>query len=170
MKGVKPIRNLALLVIAIAVIALDQYTKQLILAHFRYGESVPVLGDVFSLTYVQNPGAAFGLLSRWDSSFRIPFFIVVPLVALVSIGLVLRKISAKDYPMALALSLVVGGAIGNLIDRMNFGYVVDFLDFHWGVYGPHFPAFNVADIAITVGVFFLILDIYLKEAKRKNTK
>ncbi len=168
MKFLPSLRQLLLLTIAGGTIAFDQFTKQLVIDHLRYGQTMSVWGDYFSLTYVRNPGAAFGLLAKWDSSIRIPFFIVMPFLALIVIGFVFRKMGDKDFKMATALALIVGGAFGNLIDRMTYGYVVDFLDFHWGYLGPHFPAFNVADVAICIGVFFLIIDIYKKEVQENK--
>lgn len=157
------LKHLILLSVSGTIIALDQLTKQIVLEKFHLGESLAVVRGFFSLTYVRNPGAAFGILGRWDSALRIPFFIIVPLLALFVIVLIFRKVEDKDLWLSLALSLVIGGAVGNLIDRAAYNYVVDFLDFHWGVLGPHFPAFNVADIAICVGVGLLMIDIIKKE-------
>jgi signal peptidase II len=152
------IKYIILLVVTILIIGMDQWTKSLVLQHFRLGETWPIFSNFFNLTYVQNKGAAFGLLSQADPAFRIPFFIIVPVVALSSIAFVFRKISEKDIKLATALSLVISGAIGNLIDRLTLGFVVDFLDFHWK-WGYHFPAFNVADSAICIGVGLIMLDM-----------
>jgi len=90
------------------------------------------------------------------------------MIALAIIGFIFRKVDDRDLKLSGALSLVIGGAVGNLIDRVAYNYVIDFLDFHWN-YAIHFPAFNVADIAITVGVAILIIDIFQKEsAQAKN--
>jgi signal peptidase II len=140
------------------VIVLDQITKYWIHNNYRLGETLSVISGFFSLTYVRNTGAAFGLLAHADPAFRVPFFVVVPIVALIAIGYIFRRISDSDIKLSVALSLVIGGAIGNLIDRVVFGFVIDFLDFHWR-YRYHFPAFNVADIAICVGVGILMLDL-----------
>ena len=148
------------------VIVLDQLTKAQILERFRLGESVPVFNSFFAITYVQNTGAAFGLLAGAHPAFRVPFFIMVPLVALAAIAIVFRKIAASDLKLSAALSLVVGGAVGNLIDRVRLGYVVDFLDFHLN-YRAHFPAFNVADSAICVGVGLLMLDLVIEKPEGK---
>jgi signal peptidase II len=147
------------------IIAFDQWTKLLVLEHFALGESKILIHDLFSLTYVRNPGAAFGLLNTWDPVYRIPFFVAIPLLALSVIFSIFRKLDDKDFFMVTALSLVMGGAIGNLIDRVRFNYVVDFLDFYWKEGGPHFPAFNVADSAITVGVSLMVIDLLMKEKK-----
>jgi len=114
------------------------------------------------LTYVQNKGAAFGLLSRSEASFRVPFFIVVPSLALFSLILAFKRITPGERRLALALSLVMAGALGNLMDRMMLGYVVDFIDFHWH-WMYHFPAFNIADSAICVGVAMMMIDLLLKK-------
>ena len=144
------------------VLVLDQLTKQLIVNRFHLGESIPVMAGYFSLTYVRNTGAAFGFLATANPAFRIPFFMLVPTLALAVIIQLFRKLPDSDLRTAVALASVMGGAIGNLIDRVRFGYVVDFLDFHWR-YQVHFPAFNVADSAICVGVGLLMLDLFKKE-------
>jgi signal peptidase II len=153
-----PKKMLPLLAITPAVIILDQFTKFLVIERFRLGETIPVISGLFSLTYIRNTGAAFGIFAQSHPSFRVPFFVVVPLVALVAIGFIFKRIASADLKLSSALSLVIGGAIGNLIDRVQLGYVVDFLDFHWS-YQYHFPAFNVADSAICVGVGILMLDL-----------
>lgn len=144
------------------VVTLDQITKLIVIRHFNLGESVPVIQGFFNLTYIRNTGAAFGILADAHPSFRVPFFVIVPVGALLAIGYIFRRISAEDRKLAVALSLVVSGAVGNLIDRAVWGYVIDFLDFHWRqLY--HFPAFNVADSSICVGVGILMLDLFLRE-------
>jgi signal peptidase II len=147
--------------LTVFVIVLDQVTKHVVDGRFRLGESIPVIPGFFNLTYIRNTGAAFGLLATAPPEFRIPFFILVPLVALVAIAYIFRKIPDKDVKLSTALSLVIGGAVGNLIDRVALGYVIDFLDFHWR-YRYHFPAFNVADSAICVGVGVLMLDLLVQ--------
>lgn len=135
----------------VVILVLDQWTKHLVHTRFRWGESVAIIESFFALTYVRNSGAAFGLLHRAPAWFRDPFFIIVPIVALVVIVVLFVKLKEDQKLTALALSLILGGAVGNLIDRIRFGYVIDFLDFHYKeVY--HWPAFNVADSAIVVGV------------------
>jgi signal peptidase II len=137
------------------VIVLDQLSKMWITSHFVYGEKLYVLG-VFDLVLAHNTGAAFSFLhdaggmQRW-------LFSIIAVVASVWIVWLLRRHSAQML-FALALSLILGGALGNLIDRIAHGYVVDFLSFHWGEH--YFPAFNVADSAITCGAFLLIIDSF----------
>ena len=156
-----------MLVWPLLILVSDQWTKQLIIDRFSLGESIPVIHGLFSITYVRNTGAAFGFLASTDPSFRIPFFLAVPLVALFVIIHLMRKLPDSDLRTATALALVSGGAVGNLIDRMRFGYVVDFLDFHWK-YQAHFPAFNVADSAICVGVGLLMLDLFKSEGAESD--
>lgn len=163
------IKYLVLMAVTGSVVALDQLTKNIVIQRFRLGESVTVIENYFNLTYVRNPGAAFGMLARWDAAYRVPFFIIVPLIALGVILYVFRKVEDKDFKLSTALSLVIGGALGNLIDRAAYNYVIDFLDFHWH-YAAHFPAFNVADAAICIGVGFLILDIIKKEQSLNEAK
>jgi signal peptidase II len=160
-------KNWIAALIPASVIVLDQWTKQLVVDRFQLGESIPVLSSFFNLTYVRNTGAAFGFMASVDSTYRIPFFLIVPLVAMSVIGYLFKKLAPEDLKTAVALSLVMGGAIGNLIDRVRYGFVVDFLDFHWK-FQAHFPAFNVADSAICIGVGLLLLDVSKKEERAPN--
>lgn len=155
----KKTKNYKLLLgVALAILILDQITKQWVIRSFFLGESVSILPSFFNLTYIRNTGAAFGIFATAHPAFRVPFFFVVPIIALISIAYVFRKVPPEDTKMSVALSLVMGGAVGNLIDRVVYGYVIDFLDFHWDR-AYHFPAFNVADSAICVGVGLLMLDL-----------
>lgn len=167
MKSLKT-KYLIMVLLTAFVIAFDQWTKFLVIERFRPGETISLISNFFSLTYVKNTGAAFGILAHADPAFRVPFFVIVPLVALAAIGMIFRKLPDKDIKLATALSMVIGGAIGNLIDRIRLGFVVDFLDFHWR-YIYHFPAFNVADSAICVGVGILMLDLAMREDGAKET-
>ncbi|MBA3596292.1 MAG: lipoprotein signal peptidase [Methylibium sp.] len=141
------------LLIALAIIALDQLTKLLILQHFQLGDARPLTG-FFSIVRVHNTGAAFSFLAG-ASGWQRWFFVGLGLAAAVFIVWMLRT-QAPQKLLGWSLALILGGALGNVIDRLLHGYVVDFLDFHWG--GWHFPAFNVADAAISVGAALLILD------------
>ena len=147
--------------LSLLVIVLDQLTKLWILANFQYGDNVPVT-SFFNLVYARNSGAAFSFLAGAGGWQRF-FFIGIALGASVLIVYLLRK-HAAERGFCFALSLILGGALGNLIDRVRFGYVVDFLDFYYAAY--HFPAFNVADSAITLGAAWLIWDS-LKNGKAK---
>ena len=138
------------------VIVLDQMSKLWIAGHFAYGERLYVL-DVFDLVLAHNTGAAFSFLSDAGGMQRW-LFSAIAIAASVWIILLLRK-HRRQMLFAAALSLILGGALGNLIDRIAYGYVVDFLSFHWS--GYYFPAFNVADSAITCGAFLLILEGFM---------
>jgi len=144
------------------IVFLDQLTKIMVIDRFRLGETIPIVLGYFNFTYIRNTGAAFGILSQADPSFRIPFFVIIPVVALLVIGYIFKRIEDRDFKLSCSLSLVIGGAVGNLIDRLRLGYVIDFLDFHWS-YQYHFPAFNIADSAICVGVAVLVLDLVFQD-------
>jgi signal peptidase II len=137
-------------VTAVVILILDQITKAMALARLAPGAPIPVIDDFFALTLVMNPGLAFGLLSSTPTAWRwtVALLSIAALVLLAMVGV--RLLAAGGRIAELALGLVFGGAIGNLIDRARFGAVVDFLDFYWR--GYHWPAFNVADSAISVGV------------------
>ncbi len=143
----------------LAVIVLDQWSKIVVLDHLDYGESIAVVRDYFNLTYVRNTGAAFGFLATANPSFRVPFFLIVPIVAMVVLGFLYRDLPAGSRFRSMALGLVSGGAIGNLMDRVRLGYVVDFLDLHYQS-RYSFPAFNIADASISVGVVILLLSTF----------
>ena len=157
-------KYLILCIVATIVLLLDQATKILIDRTMGLHTSITVVQNFFHITYIRNKGAAFGILA--DSSFRLPFFICVSIVAIVVILGIFRKLRPDQGFNAVALSLVFSGAFGNLIDRVRLGEVIDFLDFHW--YQHHWPAFNVADSAICVGVFLLAIDILLDERRKKS--
>jgi signal peptidase II len=140
------------------VILLDQASKLYISSHFAYGETLPVL-SVFSLVLWHNTGAAFSFLSDFGGVQRW-LFSVIAIVASAWIVWLLRK-HASQTLFAFGLSLILGGALGNLIDRLTYGYVLDFLLFHWGAH--IFPAFNLADSAITCGAALLIWDSFMEK-------
>lgn len=148
MRDIKP-----WLLISLVVIVLDQLTKLWIVGAFQYGDGLPLTG-FFNLVHARNSGAAFSFLAGAGGWQRF-FFIGIALAASLLIVHLLRK-HAAERRFCFALSLILGGALGNLIDRVRFGYVTDFLDFYFA--GYHFPAFNVADSAITLGAALLIWD------------
>jgi signal peptidase II len=123
-----------------------------------------VLDGLFSITYIRNKGAAFGFLA--NTSYRLPFFIFVSIIAVVAILFAFRKLRADQKAAQLSLALILSGAVGNLIDRVRLGEVIDFLDVYWKSY--HWPAFNVADSAICVGVFLLAIDMLREESRQKK--
>lgn len=146
----------------ILVIVLDQLTKLWVVSSFTLYESYPVIPGFFSLTYLTNTGAAFGILAGHPTWWRQAFFVGVALVALVVIGFMYRSMRSESGWYTASLALIAGGAVGNLIDRVRLGSVVDFLDVYIGTH--HWPAFNVADSAITVGVtIFLVMSIFFGE-------
>ena len=144
---------------AVLIIVLDQISKIWISKHFLYGESVAVT-QFFNLVLVHNSGAAFSFLSsaggwqRW-------FFSTIAVVASIWITWLLHQ-HKNEKLFCIALTLILGGALGNLIDRVAYGYVVDFLDFYWNTY--HFPAFNIADSAITCGAVLMIWEGVMKKS------
>lgn len=155
--------------LAAAILLLDQFTKVLILGYYQLGDSTYVT-SFFNVVRVHNTGAAFSFLAsaggwqRW-------FFTAVGVGAAIFIVWMLRSHPGQKL-FAFALACILGGAIGNVIDRVVHGYVVDFLDFHWsflsGIFhGGHFPAFNVADAGITIGAVSLILDEILRVRRSK---
>jgi len=151
-----------LAIISIVILALDQATKLYVDANFRLHESIPVVRGFFSLTYVRNKGAAFGILA--DNAVRIPFFITVSIIAMLGILWYIGRIMNDQKLAVFSLSLVFAGAFGNLIDRVRLGEVIDFLDVFWQRH--HWPAFNVADSAITVGVTLLFIDMWREDRKK----
>lgn len=151
-------RNVYWLWISAAIMLLDQVSKQLIVRQLGWFDVMPVMPH-FNLVHMRNTGAAFSMLS----SAPPVFFILLGTVVSVGILWWLRRNPRGQTLVAVALALILGGALGNVIDRATRGYVVDFLDFYWGSW--HFAAFNVADIAISTGAGLLILDMIL-DARR----
>ncbi|BES69978.1 signal peptidase II [Marinobacter nanhaiticus D15-8W] len=150
--------------LAAVVIALDLGTKALASSMLSYGEPVPVL-PFFNLTLLHNTGAAFSFLAG-EAGWQRWFFI--GLAAVVSVVLVrwLVTLKSNERWMACAIALILGGAIGNVYDRVIHGYVVDFIHFYWNQY--HFPAFNLADTAITVGAIMMIVDLFRKPQEQRD--
>ena len=144
-----------LFVLPLAVVILDQFSKYIVVENMALGESIPIIEEVFHLTYILNPGAAFGMFAH-----NRLFFIAI---AVVVIGIILwarREILASPWEVKAGCGLFLGGAIGNLIDRARQGLVIDFFDFRiW-------PVFNIADIAICIGVGLIIWNLLKTELKR----
>lgn len=158
------------LIVSPAIVLLDQFTKWFILKHLPLYDSIPVVPGFFDIVHVRNTGAAFGLLATSDAGFREPFFYIIAVVAVVVLFGMLRKLTPADQLMSWVVALVTGGLIGNLIDRLRFGNVVDFLSFHWhdavadwNLFGYairfrwEWPSFNVADSAITIAMVLLVV-------------
>ncbi|MBK6594768.1 MAG: lipoprotein signal peptidase [Burkholderiales bacterium] len=146
--------------LAFIILLVDQFTKVLIVGYYHLGDSTYVT-SFFNVVRVHNAGAAFSFLAG-ASGWQRWFFTVLGLVAAIVIVWMLRSHPGQKL-FSFAMACILGGAIGNVIDRMMYGYVVDFLDFHWR--GMHFPAFNVADSAISIGAACLILDELLRVRK-----
>ena len=141
------------------VLVLDQATKLHVHNTFALYESRPLVENFFALTYIRNSGSAFGLLARYDPAVLRIFFPAVTVLAVVLLVWYLSRLPASQTLTLWGVCLVIGGAVGNGIDRFRIGQVIDFLDVHWyDVY--HWPAFNVADSAICVGVGLLVLDAF----------
>lgn len=152
--------------ISLFVVVLDQLTKWIIRSNLHLHENVPLF-SFFDITHVRNTGAAFGILRGLPEYMRIPLFAIVIVVAIVVILLFLKKIADTDRVLIVSLSLILGGAIGNSIDRFRLGYVTDFLSFHWfGNPNYHWPPFNVADSAITIGVILIVFDAFFMKRGR----
>ena len=149
-------RRLPYLFTALLVIAVDRATKTMVESSLSPWRSVSIVPGLFDLTYVRNPGGVFGIFKNLDDGVRGILFTVVPVTAIVLIGAYAWRIPAARRVTQTSLALILGGALGNLIDRFRYGHVIDFLDFYWGTH--HWPAFNVADSAICVGVAVLMLE------------
>jgi len=141
------------------LLVLDQVTKHLVTSSIELGQSIPLIEGVFRLTYVQNNGAAFSILQgqRW-------FFVVITIIALIVIVFIRYKYYKKDKWMTAALAVLAAGALGNMIDRLLYGYVVDFFDF----YLINFAVFNVADCCIVVSLVFIAILVIKKPSKIKS--
>jgi signal peptidase II len=145
---------------AVAVIILDQLSKWAVVSRLRVHEGVPVLTGFFDLVHVRNRGMAFGLMNRPGIDFTFYFLVAASLGAVVLLLIWFLKLKDGDSRLTVGLSLILGGAVGNLIDRLRFREVIDFLDFYLGQY--HWPVFNLADSAITVGTFLVALSLIFK--------
>lgn len=150
--------------VILAVVAIDQATKLWIMRNFALYESKVVIADLFNLTYLTNNGAAFSILAGQPAVWRQLFFIGAAGAALVFIWIAQRSFGRNSIVYSLSLALIAGGAIGNLIDRIRYGFVVDFLDVYIGAH--HWPAFNIADSAITIGVILFIIKNLLFERQQ----
>lgn len=145
-------------VTAITIVVLDQVVKMIVRGRLPYGDSVQVIPGFFDLTRVHNTGAAFGMLDPVDFPYKAIVMPMVAAAALVGIAIYAATLDAAQRLSRIGLTFVVAGAAGNLIDRVVFGYVLDFVDVYWR--GWHFWAFNVADASITAGVGLMILDLF----------
>jgi signal peptidase II len=165
-KALHPMRKYYFL-IALLVVFLDRVTKSLVAQRISLHDSIPIIPGFFSLTHVQNRGAAFGLFDESPTQWKIAILILFSIVALVVVATLLWKNGHAVSATGVGLSLVMGGAIGNLWDRLFAGRVVDFLLFYIGSY--HWPAFNVADTAIVCGAMLLVAEIVFAKNPKQET-
>ncbi len=147
-------RTQIIIAVVLGIVLLDQATKILVAQTIPLYERIPVVPSFFDLTHLRNPGAAFSLFAQAPEWFRQPFFFVVTGIAIVALLVFLHHAKEEGLLLTIAVSGVLAGAIGNLIDRIVYGEVIDFLLVYWGDY--HWPAFNVADACITLGVIGLL--------------
>lgn len=157
-------------VVTLVLVVIDQISKNWIVRDFEYGQSLDVISNFFNITYVRNYGAAFGMLSQVQASVRDLFFLLMPPCAMAIIFVMLKMAPEQEKIRNTSLCFVFAGALGNYIDRLRYGYVVDFLDFHYYERWA-WPAFNVADMAIVCGVSLLILlEIFQPQKTTSHSK
>ncbi|WP_418790521.1 signal peptidase II [Phosphitispora sp. TUW77] len=145
------------ILLALGILAADQLSKWFVMSRMVQSESIPVIEPVFYITYIMNPGAAFGMLA-----YKTVFFVAVTVVVVLGIIFFARQIPAGKVLLKTGLAFQVGGAVGNLIDRLRFGHVVDFFDFRvW-------PVFNIADIGIVIGVGILLLELLQGDREKQK--
>jgi signal peptidase II len=161
MPGSNKKRHIRFVLLAVAIVAMDQLVKALIVATVPAYQTISVIPGFFNLTHIYNTGGAFGFLSGNTSSYQQIFFLTASLVA---VGLILYLYSQtppNQIFLEIGFSLILGGALGNISDRIRLGKVVDFLDFH--IMDLHWPSFNIADSAITIGIFIFIYHLLFKK-------
>lgn len=164
------------LIVAPVVFIADQITKWFVKTHVGYQEFISVVPGYFDIVHVTNRGAAFGMLADSHSAFRVPFFYIVSVIAVIVLCVMIYKLGANERLLAFVFALIIGGISGNIIDRIRFGAVTDFLSVHFrdkvadfAIFGHNFnfrlewPAFNVADSAITVSMILLVWSIFVFE-------
>jgi signal peptidase II len=156
-----------LLIFCIGILVLDQWTKSLVVQKLPLYQRVEVIQGFFDLTHVRNTGGAFGIFGGEKGGLGSILFVVVSLIAIGAIVFLFLRIKENERTLAFSFSLILSGAVGNLIDRLRYGEVVDFLDFYLSSY--HWPAFNVADSAICVGIGLMALEL-LKGDHKKSIK
>jgi signal peptidase II len=151
--------------VAAVVLLLDQVTKWYIRRTVGLYESIVVLDSFFHITHVRNAGGAFSLFAGAPSALRVPFFVLVSSAAVAALLVFIRRVEPSQWFLLFALGAILGGALGNLVDRITSGEVTDFLDFHWR--GWYWPAFNVADSFISTGMVILLLySLLVREDER----
>jgi signal peptidase II len=148
------IKNPKLILVFLISLGLDMWSKQFMSGWLKLGQSKPVIPGFFSFTLVHNKGAAFGVGSSW----ALPVFLIFSVVALIVVSVLFYQLKAHEKLSAYGLAMILGGAFGNVVDRIRLGYVVDFLDVY--VKNYHWPVFNIADTTITVGAVLLGIEIF----------
>ncbi|MFZ5569215.1 MAG: signal peptidase II [Thermodesulfobacteriota bacterium] len=156
-----PAKYRKLLIVAFLIVGLDQLTKVLVVNTMRLYESIPVIPGFFNLTYIHNPGGAFGFMAGQSQTVRVLLFVVVSLLAVGFIFYFYQNTPESHPMLATGFALIFGGAIGNLIDRIRIGTVIDFLDVYVNQW--HWPAFNVADSAISIGMAIFLYHLLFKK-------
>lgn len=159
--------KLPYLFVPLMVLVLDQWSKWLVEVHLPWGAAQPVIPGLFNLVHVRNTGAAFGLFSSGDGTAVWPLTLF-GVLALTAVAVYFRLSAPDDRLLLTSLTLVAGGALGNLLDRLAAGYVTDFLDVYVGAH--HWPAFNVADSAITMGICLMVLDTLFHRRHRDEAE
>jgi signal peptidase II len=154
------------LLIAFVVLVLDRFTKWIVASRLTLHDGVTVIPNFFRIVHVENPGAAFGLFAESSHEWRLAILIIFSLLALAIVATLLWRTSHMVSTTGTALSLILGGALGNLWDRVIAGHVTDFLEFHIGSY--YWPSFNVADSAIVVGALLLVADILFAKTPQEG--
>jgi signal peptidase II len=148
------------------IILVDQFSKGLIQHNFSLGESKPIIEGLFNITYVRNPGAAFGMGAGASDGWRKFLFLFIPVLACIWLCILIWQSRKGPALLGWAYSLILAGAVGNLWDRFTLRYVVDFLDFYWGA--NHFPAFNIADSCISIAAGLIIYDLIMQKLKERK--
>lgn len=159
-------KYLVLFIVCIGILFLDQWTKHLVQEKLLLQQRIEVVPGFFNLVHVRNTGGAFGIFGGVRGGLGSLLFIVVSVIAIGSIVFFFVKIREEERTLFVSLSLILSGAIGNLIDRIHYGEVVDFLDFHLRSY--HWPAFNIADSSICIGIGLMALELFVRDRKKKS--
>jgi signal peptidase II len=150
------------IILVILILATDRISKSSIISQFDLGEPAPVIDGLFNITYVQNAGVAFGILNTFSSPIKVLFLCLVAGIAAVVVIVYSLRNDPRKRMLQCALALILAGALGNLYDRVRYGYVIDFLEFH--IRGYYWPSFNVADTSISIGVILLGWEMFRNEA------
>ena len=158
-------RFVLLSLVVASIVSLDQITKAYIANSMHIHESITIIPGYFNLTYIRNPGAAFGIMGSTSSGFRLIFFFLTSLFAMGLLITIFLRLDSRDWWGQMTIASIFGGAIGNFVDRLQYGEVIDFLDFY--INGYHWPAFNVADSAISIAVCSLLV-LFAFEKRKPN--